>query len=69
MTTPDTAEAMARLSDDTSLECRICWYTYDPVEGDADQQIPAGTPFSALPGHWRCPQCDAEPGLFLPVTD
>ena len=61
------ADPMARLADDTRLECRICWYTYDPAEGDPEQQIPPGTPFRALPGDWRCPQCDAEPGLFLPV--
>ncbi len=57
----------SRLSDDTKLECRICWYLYDPAEGDSEQQIPPGTAFRELPGHWRCPQCDAEPGGFLPV--
>ena len=49
------------------MECRICWYVYDPREGDPVEQVPAGTPFLELPGHWRCPQCDAEPGAFLPV--
>lgn len=56
-----------RLADSTRLECRICWYVYDPSEGDAVEQIPAGTPFQGLPAHWRCPQCDAEQGMFLPV--
>lgn len=58
-----------RLSDDTKLECRICWYVYDPAEGDAAEQIPPGTPFRELPGYWRCPQCDAEPNAFLPMED
>jgi len=52
-----------------SFECRICWYLYDPSEGDALEQIPAGTPFKSLPEHWRCPQCDAERFAFLPVND
>lgn len=63
------AEGGARLADDTSMECRICWYLYDPSEGDPDQQIPPGVPFLELPDYWRCPQCDAEPGSFLPVEE
>lgn len=58
-----------RLRDDSKLECRICWHVYDPAEGDSDYQIPPGTPFRSLPDYWRCPQCDGEPGNFLPVDD
>jgi rubredoxin len=58
-----------RLADDTSMECRICWYLFDPAVGDPDQQVPPGTPFLELPDYWRCPQCDAEPGSFLPVEE
>ena len=67
MTAPEGGEEHARLGDDSRLECRICWYLYDPAEGDPVQQIPPGTPFLELPGHWRCPQCDADPSAFLPV--
>jgi len=49
------------------FECGICWWVYDPAVGDARGQVPAGVPFSDLPGHWRCPECDAEPGTFLAV--
>ena len=59
----------ARLADTTRLECRICWYVYDPTEGDPVEQIPPGTPFGQLPVHWRCPQCDGEPDGFLPLED
>lgn len=51
------------------MECRICWYVYDPAEGDPIEQVAAGTPFSALPDHWRCPQCDAEKAMFLVLDD
>ena len=56
-----------RLDDSTRMECRICWHVYDPAEGDAAEQVSPGTPFLDLPGHWRCPQCDAEPNAFLPI--
>ena len=66
MTAPDLP---TRIADTTRMECKICWYLYDPAEGDAVEQIEPGTPFSALPDYWRCPQCDAEPNAFIPVTD
>lgn len=51
------------------FECRICWYLYDPAEGDEYEQVPPGTAFDELPPHWRCPQCDAERSAFLPACD
>jgi rubredoxin len=50
-------------------ECRICWYVYDPAQGDPVWQVEAGTPFEALPPHWSCPNCSAEKSQFLPVDD
>jgi rubredoxin len=47
------------------MECGVCWHVYDPAEGDPVWQIPAGTPFSALPQDWRCPNCDASPERFM----
>ena len=40
--------ATSRLTNDTRLECKICWYLYDPAEGDAMEQVEPGTPFSEL---------------------
>jgi rubredoxin len=54
---------------DARLECKICWWVYDPAEGDAVWQIPPGTAFADLPVHWRCPQCDAEASKFLLLTE
>jgi rubredoxin len=59
----------ARIDASSRLECRICWYVYDPSVGDEVEQIPPGTPFTALPAHWRCPQCDAEQDKFLPLAE
>jgi rubredoxin len=59
----------AKLDPQTRLECKICWYVYDPQAGDSYWQIPPGTPFSMLPDHWSCPECDAEKSGFIILGD
>lgn len=59
----------SKLSDEAKLECKICWYVYDPAEGDPVWQIPPGTPFRELPDHWRCPQCDGDKDQFMVVHE
>ena len=54
-----------RLAPDSVLECGVCWWVYDPALGDDTWQIVAGTPFTELPGHWRCPCCDAARSQFM----
>lgn len=54
-----------KLADDTTMECKICWHVYDPTEGDDYWQISPGTPFSELPDHWRCPECDGDKEQFM----
>jgi len=63
------SDQWGRIDDDTQMECRICWYVYDPAEGDSTQQVPVGTPFRALPPDWRCPDCDTAREQFLPYLD
>lgn len=57
-----------RLSTGTRMECGVCWAVYDPAEGCATWDVGAGTAFSALPDHWRCPTCDNDKSVFLPVA-
>ncbi|WP_334223924.1 rubredoxin [Thiosocius teredinicola] len=59
----------ARLPDDAHMECKICWHVYDPAEGDDYWQIPPGTPFSQLPDHWRCPECDGAKAQFMVILE
>ena len=54
-----------KLSDATRLECKICWYVYDPASGDDYWQDAPGTPFSQLPEHWTCPECDGNKFDFM----
>jgi rubredoxin len=55
--------------DQARMECGVCWHVYDPAKGDEVWQIPPGTPFSALPEDWRCPNCDAAPARFMRLGD
>ncbi len=57
------------VSDADKMECGICWHVYDPAEGDPVWQIAPGTPFSALPEDWRCPNCDALQSKFMRLGD
>jgi len=54
---------------DARLECKICWWVYDPALGDAVWQVPPGTAFNVLPAHWRCPQCDGDAEQFMVLPD
>ena len=51
------------------LECKVCWYVYDPGVGDPLWQIAPGTAFADLPPHWTCPNCATEKSGFLPLGD
>ena len=53
----------------TRLECKICWWVYDPALGDPVWQVEPGTAFSDLPAHWRCPVCDGEAEQFMVLVD
>jgi rubredoxin len=49
------------------FECPLCGYVYDPVVGDPEHGFAPGTPFSALPGTWSCPDCGANKEDFEPA--
>lgn len=58
-----------RISPRAIMECKICWTTYDPAEGDDYRQVLPGTPFVALPEDWKCPGCDAPKAQFMVRED
>ncbi|MES1945253.1 rubredoxin-type Fe(Cys)4 protein [Salinisphaera sp. PC39] len=37
--------------------CPACGYTYDEALGDEDEGFEPGTPWSAVPEDWFCPDC------------
>jgi rubredoxin len=42
---------------------------YDPAAGDPVWQVPPGTPFTQLPEHWKCPECDGPRDQFMVIHD
>ena len=38
-------------------KCIVCSYIYDPVVGDRDNGVQAGTAFADIPDDWTCPEC------------
>lgn len=62
-------ELRDRIDDHTKMQCKVCWYVYDPEEGCEESQTPPGTPFKALPNWWTCPECGNGKDVFLPIED
>ncbi|WP_145106859.1 [NiFe]-hydrogenase assembly chaperone HybE [Cereibacter sediminicola] len=58
-----------RISPAAMMECKVCWTPYDPGQGDDFRQILPGTPFSALPEDWSCPNCSAPKNQFMVLSD
>ena len=65
------AEAMAEaiIEDERDMQryvCITCGWIYDPEEGDLENGVPPGTPFSELPADWTCPACGVGKDRFEP---
>ncbi len=69
MTTRNDADGPCRTGSGTRMECKVCWYVYEPAVGDEVWQIPADTPWSELPSHWSCPNCSTPKDQFLALSD
>jgi rubredoxin len=48
-------------------KCKECGYEYNPIKGDPDMQIPAGTSFERIPNEWDCPICGAGKQYFREI--
>ena len=45
-------------------ECIVCGYIYDPVEGDPDGRVSAGSLFEDQPDDWVCLDCGVGKDMF-----
>lgn len=59
----------SKLKPTDRLECKTCWWVYDPAKGDPDQNIEPGTPFADLPDYWTCPVCNSSKDAFLVIRE
>jgi rubredoxin-NAD+ reductase len=48
--------------------CKTCGWIYDEAVGDPEHGIPPGTPFSAIPDDWYCPECGVTKIDFEPLA-
>lgn len=46
--------------------CSVCFWKYDPKNGDPKGGIPPNTRFEDLPSDWICPVCGHPKKVFLP---
>jgi GntR family transcriptional regulator/MocR family aminotransferase len=49
--------------------CRGCYFIYEEATGLPQQCITPGTPFTAIPASWRCPDCGTEKTTFRPYVE
>lgn len=59
-------EIMEDEKDMRNYICVTCGWVYEPAEGDPENGIPPGTPFSDLPDDWTCPACGVGKEYFEP---
>lgn len=55
------------IKDMTKYKCSICGYIYDPLVGDHNSGIPAGTSFQDIPNDWTCPICGVTKNDFKQI--
>jgi rubredoxin len=53
----------------SQYECDRCGYVYDPLIGDPENGIEAGTAFEDLPEDWVCPDCGAHKDEFSRIEE
>lgn len=52
----------------SAYRCPICDYVYDEATGNPREGFPAGTPWTAVPDDWACPDCGVRDKVdFEPV--
>ncbi len=63
------ALARSRVGPETRMQCKVCWYVYDPAEGCPEWQIEPGTSFADLPDYFTCPDCGHPLSSFIPAEE
>ncbi|WP_227981675.1 rubredoxin [Nocardia spumae] len=49
--------------------CPICDFVYDEIEGAPREGFSAGTPWTAIPDDWCCPDCGVREKLDFEPLD
>ena len=51
------------------MQCKVCWYVYDPDQGCEMFEIEPGTAFNDLPDYFTCPNCGSAKTMFIPFYE
>jgi len=60
--TPCAAPAAADLG--PKMQCSVCQWIYDPEQGEPNQDVQPGTPWSEVPDNFLCPECSLGKDVF-----
>ena len=60
--TPCAAPAVADLG--PKMQCSVCQWIYDPEQGEPNQDVQPGTPWSEVPDNFLCPECSLGKDVF-----
>lgn len=52
-----------------SAQCPECSYVYDEAAGNPREGFPAGTPWTAVPDDWNCPDCSVRDKFDFVILD
>ena len=63
------AQRAKRIAASGRMQCKVCWYIYDPAEGCPEENILPGTPFRDLPDEFVCPDCGHPKSAFIPADE
>ena len=73
VTASESAESECCSAKNTQTEsecmlCTVCQWIYDPKQGEENQGVAAGTPWSEVPDYFLCPDCGLGKDVFEPVA-
>ena len=61
-------EARRKTFEDAVYQCPVCSYVYRAEAGDPHNGVEPGTPWTAVPNEWNCPECGVGDKVdFVPV--
>ncbi len=61
--------SLSRIGPETRMQCKVCWWVYDPAQGCPEWNIEPGTSFRDLPESFSCPDCGHGKSSFMPADD
>ena len=68
-TTEQAVQSCSSTDDMSSMLCTVCQWIYDPEQGEVNQGVAPGTPWSEVPDYFLCPECGLGKQVFEPVKD